>query len=164
MAGVRGSWTKCVENKALVRVTTPKYAVVTLLSTFAPSRLGETSTQKREVSRGLSTWGVNVSPGQGTRRGTTANYAVVIRQVISDKSVSVVQVEVGDGERKVGDGERRVGDGGCQGCYDVVRDSRPLLRRERPPNFIEVHRGCLLLSCGNYIRGNFDRRHGVCCC
>ncbi len=44
----------------------------------------------------------------------------------------MVRVEVGGGERTVGDGERRVGDGGCQGCYDVVRDSRPLLRRERP--------------------------------
>ncbi|EIW73004.1 hypothetical protein TREMEDRAFT_59163 [Tremella mesenterica DSM 1558] len=61
------------------------------------------------------TWGVDVSLGQGTRRGTTANYAVVIGRV----SVSVVRVEVGDGERKVDDGERRVGDGGCQGCYDV---------------------------------------------
>ncbi|EIW70177.1 hypothetical protein TREMEDRAFT_61941 [Tremella mesenterica DSM 1558] len=63
-------------------------------------------------------WGVEVSLGQGTRRGTTANYGVVIGRV----SVSVVRVEVGDDERKVGDGKRRVGDGGCQGCYEVVCD------------------------------------------
>ncbi|EIW67315.1 hypothetical protein TREMEDRAFT_64564 [Tremella mesenterica DSM 1558] len=100
-----------------------------------------------EVREELLGCGVDVSLGQGTRRGTTANYAVVIGRV----SVSVVRVEVGDDERKVGDEERRVGDGGCQGCYDVVRDSRPLLRRERPLNFVEVHRGCLLLPCGNYV-------------
>ncbi|EIW70138.1 hypothetical protein TREMEDRAFT_61899 [Tremella mesenterica DSM 1558] len=45
-------------NKTPVRVTTAKYAVVTPLSTPAPSRLGETSIKKDQVSRGSSTVGL----------------------------------------------------------------------------------------------------------
>ncbi|EIW66715.1 hypothetical protein TREMEDRAFT_65108 [Tremella mesenterica DSM 1558] len=68
--------------------------------------------------------------------------------------VSVVRVEVGGGERKVGDGERRVSDGGCQGCYDVVRDSltRTIryelhhLPNAKVPHSAELEEGYILLS------------------
>ncbi|EIW70834.1 hypothetical protein TREMEDRAFT_61340 [Tremella mesenterica DSM 1558] len=79
---------------------------------------------------GFCQWGVDVSLRQGTRRGTTANFAVL---------VSVVRVEVGGGERKVGDGERRVGDGGCQGCYDVVRDINDASKQKQDATIIVTH-------------------------
>ncbi|EIW72213.1 hypothetical protein TREMEDRAFT_58373 [Tremella mesenterica DSM 1558] len=60
------------------------------------------------------------TPAQPCAQSSLLNFAVP--RHIPDL-VSVVRVEVGDGERKVGDGERRIGDGGCQGCYNVVRDT-----------------------------------------